>query len=96
MTRTGERQSIYYQDASMHHFQPSTPFTDRISVNSSSATQLTLTIDSVRLEDELVYICRVTTLTKTDHGEGSTQLKVFGKPARIFFLSAAIWMQVVH
>lgn len=80
----------------MQRFQPDTPFTDRISVNSSSATQLTLTIDSVRLEDELVYICRITTLTQTEHGEGSTRLKVFGKPGRIFFLSAAIWMEVMH
>ncbi|XP_075892151.1 melanoma cell adhesion molecule b isoform X2 [Nelusetta ayraudi] len=82
LTRSAERRSIYYQDASMHRFLPGTPFTDRISVNSSSATQLTLTIDSVRLEDELVYICRITTLTHTEHGEGSTRLKVFATPDR--------------
>lgn len=65
--------------------QPGTPFADRISVNGSSATQLTLTIGGVRLEDELEYICRVTTLTKTEVGEGSTRLKVFGEPGRTFF-----------
>lgn len=88
---TGEKRRFYYQDASIQQTQPSVPFIDRISVNGSSGTQLTLTIRNVHLEDEQEYICRVTTLTKTEFGEGRTWLKVFGKPSHTVLLSTAQW-----
>lgn len=96
MSRTGERRRFYYQDASIHQYQPGIPFADRISVNGSSGTELTLTIRNVHLEDELEYICHVTTLTKTEFAEGRTRLKVFGKPSHTVLLLAARLLLTSH
>lgn len=74
------RQRIYYQDATRQYVEQGTPFTDRISVNISMDTGLAmLTINEVRVQDELEYICVIQALT--EEGQGSTKLKVFGKKA---------------
>lgn len=76
-----ERQSLYYWDAINQHGEQSTPFSDRISVNVSMATGVTmLTINEVRLEDGLDYICVIKALTEGE-AQGRTKLKVFGKKA---------------
>lgn len=79
MTRSGERQRIYYQDATRKEVERGIPFTERISVNGTVATgEVVLIISDVQLEDELEYVCLVKTLTD-GAGEGRTKLKVFGK-----------------
>uniref|UniRef100_A0A3B4VDC3 Melanoma cell adhesion molecule b n=1 Tax=Seriola dumerili TaxID=41447 RepID=A0A3B4VDC3_SERDU len=80
-TRSGERQNIYFQDSTMKTVHRGTPFTDRISVNGTGASGgVVLTINNVRLEDELEFICFIKSLTDGD-GEGRTKLKVFETPA---------------
>ncbi|XP_042342562.1 melanoma cell adhesion molecule b [Plectropomus leopardus] len=82
VTRSGERQKIYYQDTTMTIIDRGTPFTDRISVNGTGATgEIVLTIYDVQLEDELEFICLVKGLTDGT-GEGRTKLKVFETPHR--------------
>lgn len=79
MTRTGERQNIYYQDSSIKVVEKGTRFTDRISVNGTGANgEIVLTVSDVQLDDELEFICVVKALTDGT-GEGRTKLKVFGK-----------------
>ncbi len=79
VTRTDERQKIYYQDSTMRDVDRGTQFTDRISVNGTGATgEVVLTINNVQVEDELEFICAIKTLTE-GAGEGRTKLKVFGK-----------------
>ncbi|KAL7399749.1 hypothetical protein ABVT39_001015 [Epinephelus coioides] len=80
VTRTGEKQKIYYQDSTMQVVDRGTQFTDRISVNGTGASEaIVLTIRDVRLEDELEFICLIKSLTDGT-GEGRTKLKVFEKP----------------
>lgn len=79
MKRTNEKQEIYYQDSTEKRVNKGTQFTDRISVNGTGATgEVVLTIDRVRLEDELEFMCLITGLTD-GVAEGRTKLKVFGK-----------------
>lgn len=76
-----ERRRMYYWDAISQYAEPGTPFTNRISVNVSMAPGVAmLTINEVRLEDELEYICVIKALTEGE-GQGRTRLKVFGKKA---------------
>ncbi|XP_045929220.1 melanoma cell adhesion molecule b isoform X3 [Micropterus dolomieu] len=80
VTRSGERQRIYYQDATRKEVERGIPFTERISVNGTVATgEVVLIISDVQLEDELEYVCLVKTLTD-GAGEGRTKLKVFEIP----------------
>ncbi|KAK2847193.1 hypothetical protein Q5P01_010192 [Channa striata] len=80
VTRSGERQSFYYQDATMKEVKRGTPFTDRISVKDSATDGLVvLTISNVKLDDQLEFICLVKTLTE-GIAEGHTMLKVFEAP----------------
>ncbi|XP_070761617.1 melanoma cell adhesion molecule b [Enoplosus armatus] len=82
VTRSGEKQKIYYQDATMKFADRGTPFTERISVNGTGATgEVVLTISDVQLEDELEFICLIKSLTD-GVGEGRTKLKVFETPNR--------------
>lgn len=75
------RQRMYYHDATRQYIEQGTPYTDRISVNVSMDTGVTiLTINDVNVQDELEYICVVKALTEGE-GQGSTTLKVFGKKA---------------
>lgn len=75
------RQRMYYQDAFRQDIDQGTPFSDRISVNISVDTGVAmLTINEVRLQDELEYICVIKALMG-EEGQGSTKLKVFGKKA---------------
>lgn len=63
----------------MNSVDRGTPFTDRITVNNTGAPGgVVLTIDEVRLEDEVEFICEIKSLTD-GRGEGRTKLKVFGK-----------------
>lgn len=56
-----------------------TQFTDRISVNGTGANgEVVLTINDVRLADELEFICFIKSLT-VGSAEGRTKLRVFGK-----------------
>ncbi|XP_033970822.1 melanoma cell adhesion molecule b isoform X1 [Trematomus bernacchii] len=80
VTRTGEKQKIYYQDSTMKVVDKGTPFTDRISVNGTGADGvIVLTISNVQLDDELEFICVIKALTDGT-GEGRTKLKVFETP----------------
>ncbi|XP_056139264.1 melanoma cell adhesion molecule b isoform X2 [Lampris incognitus] len=80
MTRTGAKERIYYQDTTMKFVDKGTPFTGRISVNGTAATgELVLTIQDVRIEDELDFICTIMGLTDGS-SEGRTQLRVFAAP----------------
>ncbi|GLD74750.1 cell surface glycoprotein MUC18, partial [Lates japonicus] len=82
MTQQGKRQRIYNQDPTMNSVDRGTPFTDRITVNSTGAPGgVVLTINEVRLEDEVEFICEIKSLTD-GRGEGRTKLKVFAKPDR--------------
>ncbi|XP_040902861.1 melanoma cell adhesion molecule b isoform X2 [Toxotes jaculatrix] len=79
-THLGERQNIYFQDSTMKLVDQGTPFTDRISVNGTGANgEVVLTINDVRLQDELDFFCSIKTLTDGS-GEGRTKLKVFKAP----------------
>lgn len=63
----------------MKYEESRTPFAGRISVNGTGANgEVVLTINDVRLEDEVEFICLVRSLTEGS-GEGRTNLKVFGK-----------------
>ncbi|XP_077422779.1 melanoma cell adhesion molecule b isoform X2 [Vanacampus margaritifer] len=78
--RTGEKQKIYYQDATMQVVDRATPFTDRIMVNVTAATgEVVLTITDVQLKDQLEFICLVKSLTD-GVSEGRTKLLVFERP----------------
>lgn len=78
MTRLGNKE-IYYQDATVKEVRRDTPFTDRINVTGPGQDgNVVLTINSVRLEDELEFICIIKDFTGAV-AEGRTQLKVFGK-----------------
>lgn len=80
MTRKAKLQKIYEQDSSIKHVESGTPFTERISVNGTGATgQVVLTINDVRLEDEVEFVCLVRILME-GIGQGQTHLKVFGRP----------------
>ncbi|XP_041795897.1 melanoma cell adhesion molecule b isoform X2 [Chelmon rostratus] len=80
VTRGGERQNIYYQDATTKIVARGTPFTDRISVNGTGATgDVVLTISNVQLQDELEFICLIGSVTG-EAGEGRTKLRVFETP----------------
>ncbi|XP_053277966.1 melanoma cell adhesion molecule b isoform X2 [Pleuronectes platessa] len=79
-TRLGKRQQIYYQDSTMKLVERDTPFTDRISVNGTGANGgVVLTINPVKLMDELEFICHIKSLTDGT-GEGRTKLRVFETP----------------
>ncbi|XP_034557204.1 melanoma cell adhesion molecule b isoform X4 [Notolabrus celidotus] len=79
VTRTGEKQRIYFQDSTGKVVDKATPFTERISVNGTGADkQVVLTIRDVQLADELEFIC-VIGLTNGP-AEGRTKLKVFKTP----------------
>lgn len=91
-----KRQRIYYQDAIERYAEPGTPFTDRISVNISMDTGMAmLTINEVRLQDELEYICVIRALTEGE-GKGSTKLKVFGKKAYSLTLICSSFLKPVE
>nr|XP_057935881.1 melanoma cell adhesion molecule b isoform X2 [Doryrhamphus excisus] len=78
--RTGEKQKIYYEDATMKVVDRGTPFTDRITVNVTAATgEVVLTITDVQVTDQLEFICLIKSLTD-GVGEGRTKLLVFEKP----------------
>uniref|UniRef100_A0A8C5DR50 Cell surface glycoprotein MUC18-like n=2 Tax=Gouania willdenowi TaxID=441366 RepID=A0A8C5DR50_GOUWI len=80
VTRSGDKQRIYYQDATMKVVDRGTPYTDRISVNGTGATgEVVLTISNVQLDDELEFICLIKSLTD-GIGEGRTRLRVFATP----------------
>ncbi|XP_055022755.1 melanoma cell adhesion molecule b isoform X2 [Boleophthalmus pectinirostris] len=81
VTRTGEKQRIYYLESGMSYPEKGTPFSDRISVNGTGATgEVVLTIDDVQLKDEVEFICIVKSLTDGT-AEGRTKLRVFQAPA---------------
>ncbi|XP_037123557.1 melanoma cell adhesion molecule b isoform X3 [Syngnathus acus] len=78
--RTGEKQKIYYQDATMQVVDRNTQFTDRIMVNVTAATgEVVLTIADVQLKDQLEFICLIKSLTD-GVSEGRTKLLVFERP----------------
>ncbi|XP_054868272.1 melanoma cell adhesion molecule b isoform X3 [Amphiprion ocellaris] len=77
VTRSGENQRIYHQDSLMTNVEPGTPYTDRISVNSTG--DIVLSIRNVQLEDEVEFVCLVTSLTDGS-AEGRTKLLVFEAP----------------
>ncbi|XP_057695816.1 melanoma cell adhesion molecule b isoform X1 [Corythoichthys intestinalis] len=78
--KTGEKQSIYYQDATVQSVERGTQFTDRISVNVTAATgEVLLTVNDVQLKDQLEFICLVMSLTD-GFSEGRTKLLVFERP----------------
>uniref|UniRef100_A0A3B4BD17 Ig-like domain-containing protein n=1 Tax=Periophthalmus magnuspinnatus TaxID=409849 RepID=A0A3B4BD17_9GOBI len=77
VTRTGEKQRIYYLESGLSYPEKGTPFSDRISVNGTGATEgVVLTINKVQLKDELEFICYVKSLTDGT-AEGRTKLRVF-------------------
>ncbi|KAJ0022108.1 hypothetical protein NQD34_009598 [Periophthalmus magnuspinnatus] len=81
VTRTGEKQRIYYLESGLSYPEKGTPFSDRISVNGTGATEgVVLTINKVQLKDELEFICYVKSLTDGT-AEGRTKLRVFQTPA---------------
>ncbi|XP_054650704.1 melanoma cell adhesion molecule b isoform X2 [Dunckerocampus dactyliophorus] len=78
--RTGEKQKIYYEDATMKVVDRGTPFTERITVNVTAATgEVVLTITDVQVRDQLEFICLIKSLTD-GVSEGRTKLLVFEKP----------------
>lgn len=77
MTRSGEKQQIYYLDSTMKYVDRGTQFTDRVNGTISAGT-VVLTINDVQVEDEVEFICLIKSLTE-GAGEGRTKLKVFGK-----------------
>ncbi|XP_061538051.1 melanoma cell adhesion molecule b isoform X2 [Phycodurus eques] len=80
VSRTGEKQKIYYQDATTQEVDRGTQFTDRITVNVTAATrEVVLTITDVQLKDQLEFICLVKSLTD-GVSEGRTNLLVFERP----------------
>ncbi|XP_068440189.1 melanoma cell adhesion molecule b isoform X2 [Clinocottus analis] len=80
VTRSVDKQRIFYQDATMQVVEKGTQFSDRISVNGTGATgEIVLTISNVELKDELEFICLIKGLTEGT-GEGRTKLKVFVTP----------------
>uniref|UniRef100_H3C2I9 Melanoma cell adhesion molecule b n=1 Tax=Tetraodon nigroviridis TaxID=99883 RepID=H3C2I9_TETNG len=80
VTSTGEEKQIYQQDPTMKTVVPRTPFTERMSVNSSGATnQVVLTINDVQLGDEVEFICQVQSLSEGT-AKGRTNLRVFVIP----------------
>lgn len=63
----------------MKYLESGTPFAGRIRVNGTGANgEVVLTINNVRLGDEVEFICLVRSLTG-ESGEGRTNLKVFGE-----------------
>lgn len=87
---------MYSEDATEQKVEQGTPFSDRISVNSSVATGVVmLTINEVRLEDELEYICVIKALTEGED-EGRTKLKVFGKKAYPLTLNCSSFSKPVE
>ncbi|XP_061734649.1 melanoma cell adhesion molecule b isoform X1 [Nerophis ophidion] len=80
VSRLGEKQKIYYEDATTKAVERGTPFTDRITVNVTAATgEVVLTIADVQVRDQLEFICLIKSLTD-GVGEGRTKLLVFEKP----------------
>ncbi|XP_068173507.1 melanoma cell adhesion molecule b isoform X2 [Antennarius striatus] len=79
VTPSGEKPSIYYQDATMNYTQQGTQFTDRISVIGTRPGEVVLMISNVQLIDELEFICLVKSQAE-GAGEGRTRLKVFEIP----------------
>ncbi|XP_077467486.1 melanoma cell adhesion molecule b isoform X1 [Stigmatopora argus] len=78
--KTGEKQIIYYQDATVQSVERGTQFTDRIAVNVTAATgEVLLTITDVQLKDQQEFVCLVTSLTD-GYSEGRTKLLVFERP----------------
>lgn len=77
VTRSGEKEKIYFQDSFQTKIEPNTPYTDRISVNRTGAEEVVLTIDKVQLEDEREFICQIKSFTEVS--TGSTNLRVFRK-----------------
>nr|XP_020455763.1 cell surface glycoprotein MUC18 isoform X4 [Monopterus albus] len=81
VARLDARQLIYHQVANLASVTQDTPFTDRITVNSTGTPgQVVLTVSSVKLEDELEFICRIR--SSDEYEEGRTKLKVFETPDR--------------
>ncbi|KAM8768396.1 melanoma cell adhesion molecule b isoform 1-T1 [Acanthopagrus schlegelii] len=78
VTRSGEKQQIYYLDSSMKYADRGTQFTDRVN-GTISAGIVVLTINDVQVEDEVEFICLIKSLTE-GAGEGRTKLKVFDAP----------------
>ncbi|XP_024133674.1 melanoma cell adhesion molecule b isoform X3 [Oryzias melastigma] len=78
VTRSGEKEKIYFQDSFQTKIEPNTPYTDRISVNRTGAEEVVLTIDKVQLEDEREFICQIKSFTEVS--TGSTNLRVFQRP----------------
>ncbi|XP_069546400.1 melanoma cell adhesion molecule b isoform X4 [Brachyistius frenatus] len=75
-----QKQRIYHQSSLMTVVDQSTPYTDRISVNVTRASkEIVLTISNVQVEDEVEFVCLITTLTD-GIGEGRTKLRVFEAP----------------
>ncbi|XP_022056648.2 melanoma cell adhesion molecule b isoform X2 [Acanthochromis polyacanthus] len=79
VTRSGENHRIYHQDSLMTNVEPGTPYTDRISV--TSAGDIVLSIRNVKLEDEVEFVCLVSSLTDGS-SEGRTKLLVFEAPSQ--------------
>ncbi|XP_072248594.1 melanoma cell adhesion molecule b isoform X2 [Leuresthes tenuis] len=75
-----DKQRIYFQDSIVKTVDKGTPFTDRISMNGTGATEaVVLTISNVQLRDEGEFICIIRSLTE-GAGEGRTKLMVFAVP----------------
>ncbi|KAG7220364.1 hypothetical protein INR49_018270, partial [Caranx melampygus] len=75
ITRSDERQEIYFQDSTVQSVQRDTPFTGRIIVNGTGAGgEVVLTIEDVQLADEVEFICSIQSLTDGE-AEGHTKLK---------------------
>ncbi|GAA6215075.1 cell surface glycoprotein MUC18 [Lates japonicus] len=82
MTQQGKRQRIYNQDPTMNSVDLGGRRIIKKTVNSTGAPGgVVLTINEVRLEDEVEFICEIKSLTD-GRGEGRTKLKVFAKPDR--------------
>ncbi|XP_061682706.1 melanoma cell adhesion molecule b isoform X3 [Syngnathoides biaculeatus] len=78
VSRTGEKQKIYHQDANLKEMDQQ--LADRFTVNVTAATgDVVLIITDVQLKDQLEFICLVKSQTDAV-SEGRTKLLVFEKP----------------
>lgn len=77
-----DSQRIYSQDSLQSTVEKNTPYSDRITVN-TTAREVVLTIRDVQLkDDEVAFNCFVKIIGEGS-GEGGTKLKVFSKIYRI-------------
>ncbi|XP_059824741.1 basal cell adhesion molecule-like isoform X2 [Hypanus sabinus] len=77
LTRNNNRERIAYKDRTNSIVDPSTEFTDRVSVDANYS----LTISPVQLQDERSFLCQVIAGAAGSH-EGKTDLKVYDSPER--------------